>query len=187
MLARTAFTVLISYLQMSLNPTCSLTSGFSSSLLDFFTSLMWIRGIYRHTACFPLISPTEQCSSGCRQLLLPHQDPAEREVQSAGLVLTFPGKGGGGWTDVCPGGLWGRNLWSQPNIKKPRVQIKGCFFHQHEGKEIQKMWVQQSQNGGPAVQPGRGMNYMFQEVWENWWPWYSVKTRSSEKEGIPVL
>lgn len=42
------------------------------------------------------------------------------------------------------------DLWSQLNIKSPREQIKGCFFHQHEGGEIQKMWFQQSQslNGG---------------------------------------
>lgn len=60
-----------------------------------------MRRVNRHTACFPLISPTGECSRGCRQQLLPHQDPAEREVQAAGLVLIFPREGGGGWTDMC--------------------------------------------------------------------------------------
>lgn len=150
MLARTAFTVPISYLQTSLNPTCSLTSGFSSSLLGFFTSLMWTLSVYRHSACFPLICPTEERGSGCRQLLLPHQDPAEREVQTAGAGFNL--SKGRRWRLDRRVSWWAlrADLWSQLNIKSPRDQIKGCFFHQHKGGEIQKMWFQQSQslNGG---------------------------------------
>lgn len=107
--ARTSLTVLISYLQISLNPTCSLTSCFSSSLLVFFTSHMGIFGVYIHTLWFPVISPVNESVNGCRMLLLP-QAGLSREGGAVCWVGFNLAKGRRWGLDrrMYPDGIWGR-------------------------------------------------------------------------------